>query len=241
LALAKYGANRVEVYYNDTGGEHPDNKRFLADCQRWFGIEVRILKSSKYSNHFDVLESRRFLGSQNGAPCTSELKRLPSESIWEFGDVEIFGFSASERARIEKWRNNNPERIIECPLVDMQLTSIDCIGILGEAGIEIPEMYKLGFKHNNCLGCVKAQSVNYWKRIRLNFPDVFERMAKLEREVGFAINRVQRNGKRRVVYLDEFDSSGPQGEDSTVECGLFCMAAINELETGKPADKEGAT
>ena len=30
----------VRVVYCETGSEHPDNERFLADCENWFGQSV---------------------------------------------------------------------------------------------------------------------------------------------------------------------------------------------------------
>ena len=35
LAIEKYG-DAVEIYYCDTGSEHPDNERFLQSCEVWF-------------------------------------------------------------------------------------------------------------------------------------------------------------------------------------------------------------
>lgn len=57
------------------------------------------------------------------------------------------------------------------------------MGMLWKAGIEIPAMYKMGYNNNNCIGCVKG-GMGYWNKIRKDFPKVFDRMAKIEREVG---------------------------------------------------------
>lgn len=38
----------VVVAYTDPGAEHPDNKRFMADCEQWFDFPITILKSDKY-------------------------------------------------------------------------------------------------------------------------------------------------------------------------------------------------
>jgi hypothetical protein len=47
-------------------------------------------------------------------------------------------------------------------------------------------------------------------------------MAKLERELGHAINRVSRNGERVRIYLDEIEDGDPKGHDPNIQCGLFC-------------------
>jgi 3'-phosphoadenosine 5'-phosphosulfate sulfotransferase (PAPS reductase)/FAD synthetase len=222
LAIEKYGT--VEIYYTDTGSEHEDNPRFLADCEKWFGQEITILKSDKFANVWEVFEKARFLSSPYGAPCTGAMKKDPANGIWRVGDVEIFGYTSDEQHRVERWQANNTERIIECPLIDKHLDKSDCLGMLDRVGIKLPEMYALGFRNNNCRGCVKAQSIDYWKRTRLHFPDVFERMAKLEREFDHAINRVTVKGERVKVFLDEIPQGDPTGADPKISCGLFCMS-----------------
>lgn len=75
LAIEKYGD--VHIYYNDTGSEHEDNVRFRLECEKWFGQPVHVLKSEKFANIWEVFEKRRFLSSPKGAPCTSEMKKIP--------------------------------------------------------------------------------------------------------------------------------------------------------------------
>lgn len=229
LAIEKY--ETVEIYYQDTGSEHADNARFLADCEHWFGRKIHVLRSDRYRDVDDVIERKRFMVSPKGAPCTAELKRRPGDSVWEIGDVEIYGYTVEERHRVEQWRAQNPERIIECPLIDRELTKEDCFGMLDRVGIELPAMYRLGFDNNNCIGCVKARDhINYWRRVRKHFPAVFARRAAQERELGIAINRVTRDGVRREIFLDEIPPGDPTGPDSVkISCGLFCMAEADAL------------
>ena len=92
LAIKKYG--EVVIYYNDTGSEHPDNVRFMKDCEKWFGQKVNVLTSNKFANIWEVFEARRYLSGPAGAPCTGELKRKPGEAVWNIGDIEIFGYTA---------------------------------------------------------------------------------------------------------------------------------------------------
>lgn len=85
-------------------------------------------------------------------------------------------------------------------------------------------MYKLGYDHNNCIGCVKGK-MGYWNKVRVDFPDIFNRMAQTERAIGASINR--KNGQ--PVYLDELDpTAGHQQKEVTIECGVFCEAALLE-------------
>lgn len=59
LAIARYP--ETVVAYCDTGGEHPDNVRFLKDCERWFGREIQVLRSERYRDIWDVFEKTRYL------------------------------------------------------------------------------------------------------------------------------------------------------------------------------------
>jgi 3'-phosphoadenosine 5'-phosphosulfate sulfotransferase (PAPS reductase)/FAD synthetase len=239
LAIEKYG-EAVEIYYTDTGSEHPDNIRFVADCEKWFGRKVNVLKSTEYESTWDVFERTRFLVSNHGARCTGELKRKPGDAVWRVGDVEIYGYTADEGHRLARWQNDNTERIIECPLIDKHLDKADCLGMLERVGIELPAMYRLGFSNNNCIGCVKARdNLDYWKRIRLHFPEQFARMANLERELSVAINRKTTNGERNEIYLDEIEAGGPTGPDPKISCGLFCMAEADALASESQREVAG--
>jgi len=227
IALEKYG-DACEIYRCDTGSEHEDNERFQRDCEEWYGKRITVLKSEKFDDIYDVFETRRFLVSHQGAPCTGEMKKVPGDSVWNIGDIEIYGYTAHEAHRVKKWQRENSERIIECPLIDHSLTKDDCFGVLARVGIELPVMYKQGFRNNNCIGCVKARdSIDYWKRVRKYYPEQFWKTARLERELGFEINRVTKDGKRTPIYLDEIEDGDPKGNDPNIQCGLFCMAEVD--------------
>jgi hypothetical protein len=132
------------------------------------------------------------------------------------GDRLVVGFTADAREReradtlTERWPN---ERFLWL-LIDAGITKEDCFHILTAAGIELPEMYKLGYDHDNCLGCVKGGK-RYWNKIRVDFPAVFKRRAIVERIVGFPI--------LRDVWLDELDpKAGRDAPMPKINCGLFC-------------------
>lgn len=228
IALDKY--RQCEIVYCDTGSEHPDNNRFKDDCEKWFGQKITIVKSEKYSNIYEVFEERRFLSSFQGAPCTGEMKRIPARTFIEIGDLEVYGYTVEESHRVERWKKDNFDRLIECPLIDRGLTKDDCFAIIDRVGIELPAMYRLGFRNNNCIGCVKARdSIDYWKRVRKHFPDQFAKTAKLERELNVCLNRVTVKGERKFVFLDEIEEGDPVGRDPNIQCGLFCMSEADQF------------
>lgn len=221
LAIEKYG-DRVVVVYTDTRGEHPDNKRFLADCERWFGREIIQLASRYYRDPWDVMRKERYIVGPDGAKCTGEMKRALRYGFQRPDDIQVFGYTAEEQARADRFRHENFEVWLETPLIDQGLTKADCKAAISQAGIEIPAMYRLGFTNNNCLGCPKG-GMGYWNMIRRHFPDAFDRMAKLEREIGATCIRTEKDGR---IFLDTLDPNrGNIHAEPDVECSLLCNSA----------------
>lgn len=201
--------------------EHADNDRFAADVAKWLSKSITELRG-RYIDHFQVVEERRYINGPSGALCTTELKRKLREKFQRGGDLHIFGFDASETERVSDFRENNPSLWFKAPLVDAGLTKNDAKNILERAGIELPAMYRLGYSNNNCIGCVKG-GMGYWNRIRLDFPEVFGRMAKAERTIGATVLR----RKGLPLYLDELQPDvGNFKEDQPGECGALCQAAL---------------
>ena len=185
----------AELVYCDTGGEHEDNKRVIKDFETYSGKQIIILKS-KYENHFDVFEKTRYLNGVAGARCTVELKKRLRFEYQQIDDVQYFGFTKDEKIRATRFLNSFPEINVKSPLIDLGLSKKDCIKELLRLKIELPKMYSLGFNNNNCIGCVKGGK-GYWNKIKLEFPEIFNKMSKLERK----LNHSCINGK----YLDELE------------------------------------
>ena len=211
LAVKKYD-DCIVAYCDTSATEHPDNLRFLVDVEAWIGKPVLRLKNEKYEDIWDVFKKTRYLVGIAGARCTSELKRAVREKFQRDDDVQIFGYTAEEIERSSRFNAQNPEINTEWMLIDAGLTKEDCLGMLWQAGIQIPEMYEMGYHNNNCIGCVKGQS-GYWNKIRVDFPDVFARMAKVERELDVAINKRYEGENRIRVFLDELDPTAGNYKD----------------------------
>ena len=156
LALRKYPD--LIIACCTIANEHEDNERFLKDCEDWYGREILRLKSDKYKDAWDVWEKTKWLVGPKGARCTTELKKSVRHKFQLADDIQIFGFTFEERDRESRFRKQNFEVILESPLIENKLTKQDCFNIVQEAGIELPAMYKLGYKNNNCIGCVKGQA-----------------------------------------------------------------------------------
>lgn len=230
LAMDKFGADRVDLYYFKIDSAHEDNKRFIDDCQEWYGKEINILQG-KYKDQFDVIEKTRYINGPSGARCTSELKKALRQQIEKQVqyDHQVFGFEFSKREinRAFLFREQHPHTRPYFPLIEREITKNDAAGILAKNGIEMPTMYKLGYPNNNCIGCVKGGG-GYWNKIRKDFPETFLRMASLEREIGHSCIR--------DTFLDELDPNrGNKNKIVMPDCGVFCEVEFEDLIVTKEA------
>jgi hypothetical protein len=229
IALEKR-PDAIVAYCDLSKVEHPDNERFIADCERWYGKKILRLRSDKYVDTWDVYEKTRWLIGPAGARCTTELKKLVRRAFQLPDDVHVWGYTTSEPERLADFKANNPELDSWFPLIDAGLSHPDCLAALRHAGIELPMMYRLGYKNNNCIGCVKG-GMGYWNKIRVDFPEVFARMSKTERTLDAAILKKDgpkdENGKRARlrVFLDELPpDAGRYEAEPDIECGPACLA-----------------
>lgn len=196
-----FGRERVLVVNCDTkSSEHPDNKRFFDDVQKWLGVPILELKSSDYATVDEVFERTRYMSGIRGARCTTELKKIPRLKFAQPDDIHVFGMTIEEQKRVSDFESRNPDMLLKWILVEKRITRSECLSRLAADGIREPEMYRLGFDNNNCPGCVKATSPWYWDMIRTHFPEVFKRRCEQSRDIGCRL--VQMSGGRRI-FLDE--------------------------------------
>jgi hypothetical protein len=82
--------------------------------------------------------------------------------------------------------------------------------------------------------------MGYWNKIRVDFPEAFERMAKTERELNVAICKSYAgDGKRKRVFLDELDpEAGRYDPLPDIECGVLCVNEPGQQEAARQEFKE---
>ena len=232
LAIKKYGG-RCEIAYcaSTLSSEHPDNLRFLRDVSMWLNRPINMLFSKDYKDIYDVYDKTGWLVGPDGARCTAELKKIVRRKHQREDDIHVFGLTADEQIRIDRFPIGEPDLTCDWILRDQGVTKSDCYRAIREAGIEMPAMYLLGYKNNNCIGCVKGQ-MGYWNKIRVDFPQQFDRMAKQERKMGVAICKSYAgDGLRKKVFLDELDpTAGRFDAEPDIECGVVCVWTQTKLE-----------
>lgn len=205
-----------DVLFIHIDDHHEDTLRFVKDCQEALGKKI-VQIQSRYRSVDNVIQQYQFINSRYGARCTDVLKKRVRKE-WEHGKkglVYVWGFDASEQHRADRLQEAMPNQRHVFPLIERGISKEDAHGMLRELGIKRPLMYDLGYRNNNCIGCPKG-GMGYWNKIRKDFPHVFIRMAKREREIGHTCIK--------GVYLDELDPTRGRIEDEIVEeCSILCQ------------------
>jgi hypothetical protein len=212
-----------KIFYIHIDDQHPDSMRFVKDCEYWFDKPVEIMQSP-YENVETICRMRKYINGPAGAPCTVILKKNVRKE-WEAQNpgahTYVWGMDCSdkEKARADRLLESMPKFNHRQPLIEQSISKEHAHEILKASGIKRPEMYEHGFLNNNCIGCVKANSVAYWNLTRRLFPDVFEQRAKMERDIGATC--MKRDGEK--VWLDELDPNAGRGMKPIVDdCGILC-------------------
>jgi 3'-phosphoadenosine 5'-phosphosulfate sulfotransferase (PAPS reductase)/FAD synthetase len=228
LAIEKYGKENVRIIYFKIDSAHKDNERFIRDCEKWYEMEIEQIQG-KYKDQFEVVEKTKYVNGANGARCTLELKKKLRFKFEKENDISGtvlgFEFEPKEVNRAIRFKEQYQEAKPIFPLIDYKITKNEAAFMLNKEGIELPTMYSLGYPNNNCIGCVKGGQ-GYWNKIRVDFPEQFERMAKIEREIGATCLK---NSEGRI-YLDELNpDSGRNIKVVMPDCGSFCDLEFTDI------------
>lgn len=217
--VAAYLGKPDKCIYIDIDDQHPDSIRFIKDCEKVLGMKIEILKS-EYKNVENVCRTFNFVNGVWGAKCTEVLKKRVRKT-WESEQTEpityIWGMDCTEKARAAKLCESMPKYKHEFPLIEANLTKEETHGLLERLGVKRPILYDMGYRNNNCIGCVKG-GMGYWNKIRKDFPDVFESRAKMERDLGHSCIK--------GVFLDELEPNRGRNNEVMPECGIACELAI---------------
>lgn len=230
LSLAQYG-DRCVIVNAFIANEHPDNRRFLTDCEKWFGQPVTVLRDEKYgADVIEVFRRTRWIKGRDGASCTMRIKRGLLRTVEQPGDILVLGFTAEEKERWDNFQEDWPDRPAIAPLIERGLTKEDCKAMVERAGIAIPFMYRQGYDNANCIGCVKG-GAGYFRAIREDYPDEFKRLADIEQEIGPGAYILRHrsgplSGQR--FPLHELPDGPVRRNEALPACGLFCETAEQE-------------
>lgn len=262
LAIDMFGLDRCRVVMIDTKNEHPDTYRFLMDCEKWYGKDIETITGigDEYESIQDVWIKNKSLNVATGAICSYTLKRRVREK-WQKDNhysYQVFGFEFDKKEfnRAASMKMNHGKANAIFPLLMMGYTKEDCIRIVQDNGIEVPVMYKMGFRNNNCFntGCVQG-GIGYWKKMKVEFPDKFDAMADMEHKLtelkGSPVTMLKDQGAHakktgiNLVFLKKhrdypqmksIDDMAGDKVEPLFECNGFC--GLNDLNEKSPTGSE---
>jgi len=258
ISIDLFGANRVRVIFIDTKNEDDDTYRFMSDCEKWYQIPIETITSMEVQSIQEVWRLHNSLNTANGAICSNVLKRRVREH-WQKGNryiYQAFGFELDEARRAMALTKNHPDAKAMYPLLMFGLSKKDCVEIIESSGINIPRVYHLGYKNNNCFktGCVQG-GIGYWQKLKREYPDKFDAMAKIEHELTDAkgtpitmlkdqSNEAKKTGVK-LVFLKKhpdypemkcLDDMRECKVEPLFECNAFC--GTNDLEKRSETEKQ---
>jgi hypothetical protein len=236
LVLASHAPEDVLIVNAFIAEEHEDNRRFLADCEKWFGHPIAVLRDEKYGASTDeVWRRKRYMKGPHGAPCSGELKRKLLKTVALPGDVNVVGFTREESDRLDELQDYFPDVEWLAPLIERDLGKDDCLAMVERAGIELPAMYLLGYDNANCIGCPKGGQA-YWQNIRGDFPERFVKIQAIQEGIGPGANFLRfRSGERkeqRMSLAELPPGRGDMKREPSFSCSFFCDLAEREINKG---------
>lgn len=234
LTLDRWGDTcNVKIINNPVIEEDPDNRRFMADVERWLGVEIETAINPVYPqcSAVEVWEDKKAMSFvHGGAPCTVHLKKR-ARQYWEslnlfnfaLENALVMGFTVEEQDRSDRFMLTERPNLLPV-LIDEGLTKPDCFRIVQQAGVQLPLSYRKGFPNANCIGCPKASSPTYWNAVRREYPEQFAARAELSRRLGARLVEVK--GQR--IFLDELDPAavGRPMKSVNFDCGIFCEEVL---------------
>lgn len=231
MALEMY--DNVKLYYIGIKSAHSDNARFKRECEEWYGVKINTLTSKEYKDQFEVIEKTGMVNGPSGARCTLELKKQVRFDFEKANEINLFNqngilhqvwgyeFDKVQINRAIRFGQQYPYTNPLFPLIEKGLDKDNCAGMLVNQGIKLPAMYRLGYTNNNCIGCVKGGK-GYWNKIRQDFPESFDKMAKTERKAGYSCI----NG----TFLDELHPAAGRNKKIVMpNCGLLCELEFADI------------
>lgn len=224
LTIAQYGdTHEIAIINAFIKEEHPDNRRFLADCEAWFSLPITVLRDQKYGASVrEVWRRHRYIKGLKGAPCTKVLKREVLDRFRHPDDIMVMGYTSEEEDRRDRFIDANPTLKIIAPLIECGIGKADCLALIERAGIRRPAMYRLGYHNANCLGCCKGGE-GYWNKVRVDFPDDFEEIATIQDGIGPGAYffRDRKTGERYSLRQLPPDKGRYQDEPD-ISCSASC-------------------
>ena len=177
VMLIRDGSPLDEVVFADTGGETPATYESLEVARRYLtthNVPFTIVKARPRSTDlYGTALRRRVIPSVQWRWCTRDFKVNPIHRYYSRigGHInQYIGIAFDEIHRIRDSRDDNITNLY--PLIDNRLTREDCIALITEAGLPVPDK-------SGCYFC-PFNSTERWRQLLDRYPDLFDKAVALE-------------------------------------------------------------
>lgn len=209
-AANKYGAERIEAVFCDTGWEHPDTYKHITETCKAMGVKLTTLKSDY--DMVTLAERKKRFPSTKARFCTSELKMKPMIDYvlsLEESCIIIQGIRANEslarakmdeecmyfksyfqpnaKGRKESYRKK--EVLSWCSKYDASVsrpifswTAQQVIDCILNAGQQPNPLYYRGFTRVGCFPCIMARHSEIRELIKDEW--AINRLIEAEKKIG---------------------------------------------------------
>jgi len=237
-ALENYRRKDVILYFNDVKWEHPDLYRFLDDLSDY--LRHPITEDPDGRSPEDLFYYHHALANNRMPFCSRQLKAERLQKFYRDEDILVFGIGKDEinracrligRYQVHAVKTNKFPKI-KLPLIQEEVDSNQVDSFIQSANLTAPELYRLGFSHNNCSGgCVRAGK-KQWKRLYDFLPHVYLERERVEREVGkfigkevsFFKDETLSHFRRRIEIGDLSAHYNDEDDEPMDECIGICSA-----------------
>jgi hypothetical protein len=247
--VEKHGKENVVLLFTDTLFEDADLYRFIDETVKQLGCEYVSIADGR--NPLEVFRDTRFLGNSRLAKCSHVLKqdtakKWINEHYTPETAILYLGIDWSEDHRTTAPRRNWAPFQVEFPMCEEPyLSKEDMISELKKCGIEIPELYKRGFSHNNCATLCVRGGQGHWMKVLKEFPDRFAMMENFEREMQdylgkpVTILKRTRGGVTSNLSLEQLRIEVES--DRTEQLDIFDIGGCGCFVMDDEEDKDGRT
>jgi len=235
-ALDNYPEGEVILYFNDTKWEHLDLYRFLDDLSAH--LNHPITNDSDGRTPESVFWDVSFLGNNQVPVCSKILKAERLQAYCQDGDVLIFGIGLREyhrSIRIQQvYQRLALKRgiLLSCrfPIIEENVEKEVIDQWLHDTGIREPELYRLGFKHNNCSGGCVRSGKRQWIQLLKTLPDVYADRERCEadfkmgfgKEVSFLKDTTLKDLREKIERDPQLGLFPDDPDEFETECVGIC-------------------
>ena len=175
VVLLQEGLPFDEAVFADTGGEVPETYQYLEIAKKYLADhEVPLTVVSKRGRSlYETAWGRRVFPSAIWRWSTRDFKITPIHRHYRSLEAHINQYLAIAWDEVYRMKDSRVEYVTNLyPLIDRRLTRADCIAIIREAHLPVPQ-------RSSCYFC-PFNSVDRWRWLYETHRDLFDKAVALE-------------------------------------------------------------